>query len=227
MIVPVITIDGPSGSGKGTVAATLAEILGWHLLDSGALYRLTALACRGRGVALDEVTDVADIAQSLAVRFVPAPQSQRVLLDGEDVTDAIREEAIGEGASRVAALPAVRTALLQRQRDFAQAPGLIADGRDMGSVVFPQAGVKVFLFATAEVRAQRRYKQLKEKSFDVSLPALLADIEQRDARDTGRSVAPLAPAEDAEMIDSSELDVPAVVARILALKNARFGIGRS
>ncbi|MEM1438848.1 MAG: (d)CMP kinase [Pseudomonadota bacterium] len=226
MTAPVITVDGPSGSGKGTVSRVLAEVLGWHLLDSGALYRLTALSAAKRGVADDDVGGLAAVAQALSVVFGTDGQgNEQVLLDGEDVSAAIRTESCGERASIIAALPAVRNALVDRQRAFAQAPGLVADGRDMGTRIFPESGLKVFLTASAEERADRRYKQLKAKGIDVNLAALLRDIEQRDRRDQSRKAAPLKPADDAVVIDSTSMSVDAVVATVLALKNARLGLG--
>jgi len=213
----VVTIDGPSGSGKGTISRRLAARLGWHYLDSGALYRLTALAALGRGIDLDDSAAVTALAARLDVRFAPAAEAERIYLDDVEVAGELRTERVGEAASRVAALPAVREALLGRQRDFARAPGLIADGRDMGTVVFPDARLKVFLTASAEERAMRRHKQLKEKGIDVSLPDLSWDIAQRDARDATREVAPLRPADDAHVIDSTGLTPEEVVGRILPL----------
>jgi CMP/dCMP kinase len=212
---PVVAIDGPSGSGKGTISRRLAAKLGWHYLDSGALYRLVALAGMGRGVDLGDAGRLAALAAALDVRFAPAGEAERVYLGNVDVAAELRTEQAGEAASRVAALPAVRAALLQRQRDFARWPGLVADGRDMGSVVFPDAPLKVFLTASAEERAMRRHKQLKEKGIDVSLPDLSWDIAQRDARDATRVVAPLKPAPEAHVIDSTSLTPEEVVARIL------------
>jgi len=213
--VPVITIDGPSGSGKGTISRALAARLGWHLLDSGALYRLVALDAARSGVPLDDAARLAELAAGLDVEFGDPDGTERVLLRGADVTAEIRSEAAGAGASRVAALPAVRQALLERQRAFARPPGLVADGRDMGTVVFPEAALKVFLTASAEERAARRYKQLKDKGIDVSLPDLSSDIAQRDQRDANRQVAPLRPADDARLLDSTSLTPEEVLERIL------------
>jgi 3-phosphoshikimate 1-carboxyvinyltransferase/cytidylate kinase len=209
--IPVIAIDGPSASGKGTVAARVAASLAWHYLDSGALYRLTAVAALQRGLALDDEPALAALAAKLDVAFLEG----MILLDGEDATETIRAEAIGEGASRVAVLPTVRTALLQRQRDFAHAPGLVADGRDMGSVVFPQAPLKIFLTASAEERANRRYKQLIAKGEKITLSQILQDIEQRDARDRARSVAPLQQLPDALLLDTTSLSIEQSVQFVL------------
>ena len=216
MTVPVIAIDGPSGSGKGTVARHVAEALGYHLLDSGALYRLTAIAASMKGAALDDADAVAAIAGELEVRFDSNDDgSERIWLANVDVTLKVRAESTGAGASTVAAIPEVREALLGRQRAFQKAPGLVADGRDMGSNVFPSAALKIFLTASAEERAKRRYKQLKDKGMDVSLAALSRDIEDRDRRDSERSVAPLRPAEDARVLDSSGKSIETVTQLIL------------
>lgn len=222
MTIPVLAIDGPSGSGKGTVARRVAVMLGWHLLDSGAVYRVTAVAAARDGVAIDDEPALAALAKRLPVTFAEDANGEELIrLGGEDVTRTARSELTGEAASRIAALPAVRTALLTLQRSFREPPGLVADGRDMGTVVFPDAPFKVFLTATAEARAERRYKQLKEKGFDVSLATLFGDITKRDARDAARAVAPLRPAADAIEIDSTALDVASVVQRVLELIQPR------
>lgn len=214
---PVITIDGPSGSGKGTIAALLAAKLGWSFLDSGALYRLLAFAARNHGVDLTNEEGLKALAAHLDVQFsVTEPgQSMRIVLEGEDVTQAIRTEAVGAGASQVAALPVVREALLQRQKAFREPPGLVADGRDMGTVVFPDATLKIFLTASAEERARRRYLQLKAKGDDVNLASLLEEIRARDERDTQRVAAPLKPADDAIQLDSTSLTIEQVLEQIL------------
>jgi cytidylate kinase len=221
--VPVLTIDGPSGSGKGTVARQVADRLGWHLLDSGALYRLVALAARNRSIPLDDESAVARIAQQLDVRFgADAAGEEQIWLAAEEVSAQIRTEQAGEGASKVAALPAVRTALMDRQRSFAAPPGLVADGRDMGTVIFPAAQLKIFLTASPAERAQRRYKQLKDKGLDANLAALSLEIAERDRRDASRPIAPLRPADDAHVIDSTSMSIDAVVARVLELAAQRF-----
>ena len=211
MTAQVIAIDGPSGSGKGTLAGLLAARLGWQLLDSGALYRLLAYAAGKHGIALDNEAALAMLAANLDVQFVAGG----IILEGESVTERIRNEQVGAGASQVAALPAVRDPLLQRQRAFREAPGLVADGRDMGTVVFPDAPLKIFLTASAEERARRRYLQLKAKGEDVSLPSLLEEIQARDDRDMNRAVAPLKPAVDAIQLDSTEMSIEEVLERIL------------
>jgi cytidylate kinase len=215
---PVITIDGPSGSGKGTIAGLLAQQLRWNLLDSGALYRLLAFAAGNHGVELSNEASLKLLAAHLDVQFSAAAngQGQRIILEGDDVSQAIRSETVAAGASQVAALPTVREALLQRQRAFQEAPGLVADGRDMGTVVFPEAPLKIFLTASAEERARRRYLQLKAKGDDVSLSSLLDEIRARDERDTQRAVAPLKPAADAIQLDSTELSIDQVLERIMS-----------
>lgn len=211
--IPIITIDGPTASGKGTVADHVARALGWHVLDSGALYRLTALSVVGRGVDIDDIDALAAAARGLDVEF----REGRISMGGEDVTAAIRQERIGELASRIAAQAPVRAALLDRQRRFLQAPGLVADGRDMGTVVFPEARLKIFLVADVDSRAARRCKQLKEKGISANLAALLEDMRARDARDRNREVSPLVPAADARTIDSSDLSIDETVNAVLDL----------
>lgn len=214
---PVVTIDGPSGSGKGTISRAVAARAGWHLLDSGALYRLVALAGLRASLPAGDVAGHARLAATLDAQFTTAAGGEeRVSLAGSDVTAQIRSQEAGQGASRVASWPEVRQALLERQRAFARPPGLVADGRDMGTVVFPQAALKVFLTASLEERAWRRYKQLKDKGSDVSLPALSREITERDLRDSTRAVAPLKPAPDAEVIDSTGLSIEQVVERVMA-----------
>jgi len=218
----ILTIDGPSGSGKGTISRAVAQKVGWHLLDSGALYRLVAVAGDRARLAPDDVGAHVRLAAHMNVRFGADPQGQeRVLLDGKDVTREIRSEGAGMGASRVAAWAEVRAALLERQRAFARPPGLVADGRDMGTVVFPQAHLKIFLTATPEERALRRHKQLKDKGSDVSLAGLSREIAERDLRDQTRQVAPLKAAPDAYVLDSTGLGIGTVVQRVLELGAAR------
>ena len=214
-MVPVICVDGPSGSGKGTLAQRLASHLGFHLLDSGALYRIVGFAALDQGIAWDDEPSVTQIARDLDVTFVTSDLGVRVIYCGRDVTEPVRSVRGGEGASAVAAIPSVREALLARQRELAVAPGLIADGRDMGTVVFPDAPVKIFLEASAMARAQRRQSQLQLQGEDVSLPRLLEAIEARDTRDRTRSVSPLVPAEDAVIVDSTDLTADAVFERVL------------
>jgi CMP/dCMP kinase len=219
---PIVTIDGPSGSGKGTISRAVAREARWHLLDSGALYRLVALAGTRAGLNPEDRPAHASLAGRMAVVFgARADGSEEVRLEGQDVTAEIRSESAGQGASRVAAWPEVRAALLARQRAFAAPPGLVADGRDMGTVVFPGADLKIFLTATPEERALRRHKQLKDKGSDVSLPALSREIAERDLRDQTRTVAPLKAAPDACVIDSTGLSVEAVTGRVLELMAAR------
>lgn len=214
--IPVIAVDGPSGSGKGTICRLLARELGWNLLDSGALYRLVGLAARNHGVAFDNHAALEVLAGHLDVQFQPGEDEARVILEGEDVSTVVRTEEVGALASRVAAVPEVRASLLLRQRAFRIRPGLVADGRDMGTVVFPDAQFKVFLTASADERAQRRYKQLKDKGEAVSLPRLVADIEARDRRDIERSVAPLRPADDALVVDTTGMGIGEVFALLMA-----------
>jgi cytidylate kinase len=208
---PVIAIDGPSASGKGTVAQRVAEKLGFHYLDSGALYRLVALAAIQSGVDLSDEKTLTDIAARLDVAF----EGAEIRFQNEDVTDAIRMEACSNAASQIAAYPGVRTALLARQREFRQIPGLVADGRDMGSVVFPEAVLKIFLTASAETRAQRRYKQLMEKGIDANIATLLQDIRERDARDSNRTVAPLQRSANTHLLDTTSLNITEAVDSVL------------
>ncbi|MFO6425026.1 (d)CMP kinase [Motilimonas sp. KMU-193] len=221
---PVITIDGPSGSGKGTLCQKLAEKFNWHLLDSGAIYRVLALAALHHNVELENEDAVSLLAGHLDVVFKPTADGVRVFLEGEDVSRELRTEETGNAASKVAAFPRVREALLRRQRSFREAPGLIADGRDMGTVVFTDAPVKIFLDASAQARAQRRYKQLQVKGFDVNIAHLLAEIEERDHRDRNRPVAPLKPADDALVIDSTELDIDQVVTKVVDYVNEKLNL---
>ncbi|HTI95838.1 MAG: (d)CMP kinase [Rudaea sp.] len=218
-IVPVLTIDGPSGSGKGTISRMVAETLGWHMLDSGALYRAVGFAAGMEGLDLSDAEAVTRCAQTTKISFRDPKDGgeTRVIVNGMDATDEIRTETCGAAASAIAAIPGVRTALFDKQRAFRKAPGLVADGRDMGTVIFPDAQCKVFLTASAEERAKRRYKQLKEKGLGVTLAALLREIQARDVRDAGRAVAPLKPAADAVVIDSTGMPVERVVAAVLEL----------
>ncbi|GAA0520445.1 (d)CMP kinase [Tatumella terrea] len=213
--VPVITIDGPSGAGKGTLCKALAETLQWHLLDSGAIYRVLALAALHHQVDIGSEEALVPIAAHLDVRFVSVEGELQVILEGEEVTHEIRTQEVSNTASKVAAFPRVREALLRRQRGFKEAPGLIADGRDMGTVVFPEAPVKIFLDASAEERAQRRMLQLQEKGFDVNFERLLSEIKERDDRDRNRAVAPLVPAADALVIDSTGMTIDQVIEKSL------------
>ena len=209
--IPVIAIDGPTASGKGTVAHKVAEQLGFHVLDSGALYRLTALSALRRGTDLNDEHALAKVAEHLQCSF----QAGHILLSQENVSDAIRAEEVGNTASKIAALPAVRHALTGLQLSFRKAPGLVADGRDMGSVIFPHAQLKVFLTASAEARAERRYKQLIDKGFSANMEDLLKDLRARDDRDTNRAIAPLVPAEGAHVLDTSNMNADEAVAQVL------------
>ncbi|WGE68355.1 (d)CMP kinase [Actinobacillus equuli subsp. haemolyticus] len=211
----IITVDGPSGAGKGTLCHALAEKLGFDFLDSGAIYRITALAALKAGVALDDEERVAEVGRHLNVKFTPKNGEIKVILDGENVGDQIRTAEAGQNASKVAVFPKVRDALLQRQRDFSSPNGLIADGRDMGTVVFPEAQVKLFLDASAEERTKRRVKQLQEKGFNANFEEILAEIKERDFRDRNRPVAPLVPAKDALLLDSTTLSIEEVIAQAL------------
>lgn len=211
----IITVDGPSGAGKGTLCHALAEKLGFDFLDSGAIYRITALAAVKAGIALDDEDSLAEIGRRLDVKFVPKDGEINVILNGENVGDQIRTAEAGQNASKVAVFPKVREALLQRQRDFSTSKGLIADGRDMGTVVFPEAQVKLFLDASAEERAKRRVKQLQEKGFNANFDEILAEIKERDFRDRNRAVAPLVPAKDALLLDSTCLSIDEVIRQAL------------
>jgi len=221
--IPVVALDGPSGSGKGTVGQLLAQRLGWHFLDSGALYRSLGVAAEQAGVDLNDKTALARLALEMSLRFTPRETADTVdvLLNGQEIGDRLRTEASGRRASILAAIPEVRRALLQKQHSFRQPPGLVADGRDMGSTVFPDAILKVYLTATPDVRAERRYKQLKDKGFDVNLRGLFDEIRERDARDAVREVSPLKPAKDACILDTSQLDISGVVERVYGLLQAR------
>lgn len=221
--VPVLTIDGPSGSGKGTVGQILAQQLAWHFLDSGALYRALGVVAKQAGVSFEDRPALAQLASSMDIHFIPRADGSpaAVLLHGTEIGDQLRTEESGRMASIVAAIPEVRRALLQKQHSFRRSPGLVADGRDMGSTVFPDAILKVYLTASPEMRAERRYKQLIEKGFDVNLPRLLDEIRERDARDAGRAVSPLKPAEDACILDTSQLDISGVVERVHGLLQQR------
>ena len=222
-VASVLTIDGPSGSGKGTISRHVAEALGWHYLDSGALYRAVGLAAAWEGVDLADEADVEGCARRIRIRFVTQPggAEPRVLVNGTDATDDLRLETTGAAASAIAAMPSVRAALVDLQKAFRRAPGLVADGRDMGTVIFPDAVTKVFLTASAMERAQRRHNQLKEKGVSVILDGLLGEIVARDERDANRAVAPLKPAPDAVVIDTTGTGIDAVVAQVLALVHPR------
>jgi cytidylate kinase len=218
-VIPVLTIDGPTASGKGTVASRVAMALGFALLDSGALYRLTALSALEAKLALDDANAIAALARALPVQFA----ADQILLAGRPVQDAIRQEAIGNAASKIAALPAVRAALVELQHSFRKTPGLVADGRDMGTVIFPDATLKVFLTASVQARAERRYKQLIDKGFPANMLALLQDLKERDARDTERAAAPLKPAEGAHLLDTSDMTIEQSVAQVLDWWHHRSG----
>ena len=219
---PVVTVDGPSGAGKGTLCMLLAKKLGFHLLDSGAIYRVLALAAIHHGVDTESEDALVPLATHLDVQFVAEGDLVKVILEGEDVSGELRKEETGMAASKVAALPRVREALLRRQRAFEAAPGLVADGRDMGTVVFPSAEVKIFLDASAEERANRRMNQLQKKGLDVNFDSLLSEIQERDYRDRNRAVAPLRPAEDALTIDSTELTIEEVLAQVVAFAESKL-----
>lgn len=221
--VPVITIDGPSGTGKGTICYKLAYHLNWHVLDSGSLYRVLAYAARKKEINFNEIDKLVALAHSLNLRFETDPHLQsHVMLDGENVFEELRTEQCGQDASKIAVEPKIREALLARQRAFAALPGLVTDGRDMGTVIFPDAILKIFLFASAEERASRRYFQLKEKGIDVSLAVVVDELAKRDARDSARSHAPLRPAEDSVLIDTTGLTIVQVFNNVLELTNERL-----
>jgi len=220
----VITIDGASGAGKGTIAQAVARKLGWQILDSGSLYRLTALASVKEAVSLDYEVAIENLVRNLDVRFESTDSGLRILLKGEDVSEAIRAEEMGMMASKVAAMQGVRAALLERQRDFSTAEGLVADGRDMGTTVFPDAALKVFMTASVEERAQRRFKQLKEKGISVNIAALVEDLKLRDEQDANRKISPLKPADDAVMLDTTSMTIEQVTQQIFDLVGQRFSI---
>ena len=228
LLMPVITVDGPSGSGKGTVCRLLADKLGWDVLDSGAIYRVLSLAALHHQIALDNEEGLVPLAANLDVQFLVDSQTNagKVILEGEDVTTTIRNEEVGAAASKVAALPRVREALLRRQRAFRTENGLIADGRDMGTVVFQDAPLKIYLTASAEERARRRFVELNTRGLDVTLSGLLKDIQARDERDMNRAVAPLVPAEDAIEIDTSELNAQQVFDKVITLLDIAISEGK-
>ncbi len=219
--VPILTLDGPSGVGKGTICTRVAGELGWHILDSGSLYRLTALSAR-RNSSLKNTQQLIEIAENIDVRYTAENECLKISLGAEDVTEAIRAEDVGVMASRIAVIPELREALLDRQKAFATAPGLVADGRDMGTVVFPRAELKIFLTASAEERAKRRYNQLKDKGIDANLPELVIELEERDKRDSTREVSPLVAAEDAVTIDTTDLGIEEVFSEVMRLVTSRF-----
>ncbi|MDH8143437.1 (d)CMP kinase [Klebsiella pneumoniae] len=222
--IPVITIDGPGGAGKGTLCKAMAEALGWHLLDSGAIYRVLALAALHHHVDVESEEALVPLAAHLDVRFISTDGNLEVVLEGEDVSSEIRTQEVANAASKVAAFPRVREALLRRQRAFRELPGLIADGRDMGTVVFPDAPVKIFLDASADERAHRRKRQLQEKGFDVNFERLLSEIKERDDRDRNRAVAPLVPAADALVLDSTELNIEQVIEKALQYAREKLAV---
>jgi len=219
--IPVLTLDGPSGVGKGTVCLLVAKQLGWHILDSGSLYRLLALSA-GDNVDLDNVAQLVELAENMEIEYIHSDAGLGILLQGKDVSEAIRTEDIGVRASKVAAIPEVRQALLDKQKAFAQAPGLVADGRDMGTTVFPKAALKIFLTASAEERAKRRYKQLKDKGVSANLSQLTVELQERDERDSTRSASPLLAADDAIVIDTSDLSIDQVCSQVMQLVEQRF-----
>lgn len=224
MSIPVITIDGPGGSGKGTIGQLLARTLGWHFLDSGAVYRVLALAAEQQKVSLEDAQALAALAQRLDLHFIEneVGSGLAVILAGEDVTEAIRSEACGSITSKISAFPEVRLALLERQRAFRQSPGLVTDGRDMGTVVFPEAQLKIFLLASVEERANRRYRQLKELGINVSLPDLCNELTERDRRDRERPVSPLQPASDAVIIDTTQMSIDEVLQQVKRIAGQVF-----
>ncbi|RXJ73654.1 cytidylate kinase [Veronia nyctiphanis] len=221
---PIITVDGPSGAGKGTLCMLLAAEMGWNLLDSGAIYRVLALAAIHHGVDTESEDALVPLAAHLDVQFKAEGDLVKVILEGEDVSGTLRTEEVGNAASKVAALPRVREALLRRQRAFSESPGLVADGRDMGTVVFPQAEAKIFLDASAEERARRRHNQLQQKGLDVNFDRLLSEIQERDDRDRNRAVAPLRPADDAIVLDSTSLNIEQVLEQALAYIRSRISV---
>jgi len=220
--IPIITIDGPSGAGKGTIAQNVACELGFHILDSGSLYRLTALASQDDGLEITDEAKIAELALNLPVTFEATESGLQIFLREEDVTEAIRKEEIGMRASKIATLPKVRKALLDRQRCFSEQPGLVADGRDMGTTVFGDATLKIFMTASVEERAERRYKQLKDKGINANIAALVKDLKLRDEQDENRAVSPLAPAEDAIFLDTTEMSIEEVTQKVLELVKQRI-----